>query len=170
MAASAFAGQGYFHISLVVLTAFLGNILGDIFGYWLARRYGKTVLYKIGFRKILESDTYDWIETEVDHYKALVVFFSRVNVVSTISVNIVAGLLPMSFKKFFAYAVLGELVQVLFYAIIGYTFGSNWQALYEVFGQFTLALFLVILVALTVISNSLQKRLVKRRNAHIASK
>ena len=54
-AAGAFAAQGYFSISYVLIVAFLGNILGDAAGYFLAQKMGTAALQRIGFRKILSS-------------------------------------------------------------------------------------------------------------------
>jgi membrane-associated protein len=167
MAAAAFAAQGYFSLTGVLVVAAAGNIAGDVSGYWLARRYGKPVLNKLGFRKVLESDSYDWIQWEVQRYRFPVVFFSRVNVLSTISVNIIAGLSRMPFAKFLLYDMSGEIVQVLGYGAIGYFFGANWQGIYAVFGNFTLALIAGILLFMTLLSNRVKQRLMRRRDGHI---
>ncbi len=170
MAAAAFAGQGYFNIAAVVLVATAGNIAGDLICYLLARKYGRPVLVRLGFKRFLESPTYDWIQDEFREYRFWAVFLSRINVLTTITVNIVAGLTRMPLKTFFYYALLGETVQVLFYTAIGYAFGSNWQAIYGIFGRFTVVLILAILLLMTMASNKIQKRLARRRRAHIAAR
>lgn len=168
MAAAAFASQGYLSLAWVFITASLANIIGDNLCYWLARKYGKPILYKLGFRKILESPTYDWIQTEIKTYKAPVVFFSRFNVPTTIAVNIIAGLSTMPYRAFLIYDVLGEILQVTMYVIIGYSFGANWQSIYNIFGQFSLIIILGLLLFMTILSNRIKRRLMHRRENHIS--
>ncbi len=51
--AGALAAQGQMNIAVVLLVALAGNVSADILGYFLARKYGKEILRKIGFRKLL---------------------------------------------------------------------------------------------------------------------
>ena len=55
LAASAFASQGYLNIYIVIAVALAANVLGDITGFLLARRFGKEFLMKVGFKKIILS-------------------------------------------------------------------------------------------------------------------
>ena len=55
MATGAFAFQGYFNLWEIIMTGFLGSVAGDFLGYIIARSYGKEVLEKIGFRRLLQS-------------------------------------------------------------------------------------------------------------------
>lgn len=50
-AAGAFSAQGHFTISHVLTVAFLGNILGDAAGYFIAEKMSRSFLEKIGFKK-----------------------------------------------------------------------------------------------------------------------
>ena len=161
MAAAAFASQGYMNVAAVIFVASLGNISGDSAGYWLARKYGHPAFNKIGLRRILVSDTYKAVAEKIERYRAPVVFFSRVNVLTTISVNIIAGLSRMPFGWFLSYVSLGEVVQVLLYVAIGYEFGANWEGIYNILGKFTLALVLLIFLTLAVLSRKVTKRLLK---------
>jgi membrane protein DedA with SNARE-associated domain len=170
MAAAAFAGQGYFNIGWVFVTALLGNIAGDNAGYWLARRYGKAVLSRIGFRKILESPTFGWIESEIGQYRGAVIITSRANVISTISVNIIAGLSAMPYRYFLRYVIIGETLEVLVYTGIGFFFGTSWETIYGLFGKFTLVVVLLAALGVTLLSRRLQKRFIGRREEYLQSK
>ncbi len=150
MAASAFAGQGYLKISWVIIVATLGNISGDLLGYFIARQFGKPILYKLGLRKILDSKNFVTIERYLQKYPTSIVFASRVQVQATMAVNILAGLGKLPLYKFLPAIIAGELVQVLFYAGIGYWFSSNWQALYTLVNQFSWAVLLIIILAILV--------------------
>jgi len=41
MASAAFASQGYFNFPLALTIGIVGNVLGDLFDFWLIRRFGK---------------------------------------------------------------------------------------------------------------------------------
>jgi membrane protein DedA with SNARE-associated domain len=163
VAASAFAGQGYFNIGLVILIASLGNISGDYIGYWVSRIYGRPILYKIGLHKVLDSKVFTWIESEVRVHSGVVVLLSRLNVFVTLTVNIVAGLSRMSSKLFLLYIVIGETIQVIIIASIGYFFGSNWQTIYGIFGKFTLVLFLFAALMFALAHKKAMERIIEKR-------
>lgn len=143
MASAAFAGQGYLSLPWVVVIASLGNIFGDNIGYWVARVYGKPVLYKIGFRKVLESPKLRGIEERVRQKPGLFVFFSRFEVIMTLSVNALSGLGKMKYSRYLFYEVSGEVFQVCIYAAFGYFFGSDWQVISNIFGQLWIVFVLV---------------------------
>ena len=143
MASAAFATQGYFSFTLVVLFGTLGNITGDNIGYWLARKYGKAVLSKIGFKKTLESSKYKAIEARIKKSPGLLIFISRFEVFSNLAVNIICGLGQVSYKRYLAFEVVGEFLQVLIYCSIGYVVGDNWQAISALLSRFLLLILLI---------------------------
>ncbi len=143
MASAAFAYQGYFNIWLVLVVATLGNIAGDNTGYWLARYYGRPILNKIGFRKVLASDRYKRIEARIVRRPGFIIFISRFEVFTNLAVNLIAGLGKVRYRTFLFYEILGEVFQVGVYGTIGYIFGSNWQALSSIIGRTLLILILL---------------------------
>jgi membrane protein DedA with SNARE-associated domain len=159
MAAAAFAGQGYLNISQVILVASLGNITGDLVGYFIARQFGKPILYRIGLRKILDSKNFATIESYIQKHPISIIFTSRVQVQATMAVNILAGLGKLPLYKFLPAVIVGEVVQVLFYAGIGYWFSSNWQALYALINQFSWGILLLIILAILIFWKPLLRRL-----------
>jgi len=116
MASAAFASQGYFNFFWVIIVACLGNIMGDNTGYWLARRYGRSILYRVGFKRVLDSSNFQSIEKQVKCRPALIVFFSRFQVWATLSVNLISGLSKMRYASYLFYEVLGEIIQVTMFA------------------------------------------------------
>lgn len=150
MAASAFASLGYMSIWGVAAVAVVGNVLGDNLGFWLARRFGRRVLERIGFRRILDSKEFLVIERQVENRPGLIVFFSRVEVLATLSVNLIAGLGNMRYRKFLAYEFAGEVAQVAGYASVGYAFGENWDAASEALGDFALVAFAAAALAIAL--------------------
>lgn len=149
MSSAAFASQGYLSFAAVVLVGTLGNIAGDNFGYFLAHRYGRRVLYRVGFRKVLESEKYKNIEKKIVRRPGALIFFSRFEVFSNLAVNLICGLGKVPYKKYLLYEVTGEFMQVFIYCSIGYIVGDNWMAIGAIINRF---LVLIILVAALLVA------------------
>ncbi len=126
-AAGAFAAQGYFSISYVLIAAFMGNILGDTTGYFLAQKIGTTSLQKIGFRKILTSSLYTKLVLYMKKFSFSLIFFSRFLTGVGPLVNILSGSTGISKQQFFVIAIIGEIAYVLLYGMTGYFLGSEWE-------------------------------------------
>lgn len=148
MASAALASQGYFSFFWVVAIGSLGNIAGDNIGYFLARRYGKYVFYKLGLRKAIESEKYKRIEERLDKYSGLVIFITRFEVFSNLAVNIMCGLSKLNYKNYFIFSAIGEIAQVLLYCSIGYVVGDNWNVINTIISKSFIytALILVVFV------------------------
>jgi membrane-associated protein len=148
MAAAAFASQGYLSFPLVVLAGTAGNVAGDTIGYWLARKYGKRILYRLGFGRVIESGKYRNIERRLRKHPGFLIFVSRFEVFSNLAVNIICGLGEIPYRKYLAFEVIGEFLQVGLYCSIGYLVGDQWDAISGVVGHFLL---LVLLVAAVLV-------------------
>lgn len=151
MASAAFAYQGYLSIVWVIVFSILGNIAGDNAGYWIARKYGREVLSRIGFAKTLDSVRYKKIETSIIKRPGFFVFISRFEVFTNLAVNLIAGLGKMPYQKYLLFEVLGEIFQVVLYGAIGYLFGSNWQALSSVIGRSLLVIMLIVVILVVIV-------------------
>ena len=73
-AAGAFAAQGYFSLTAVLIVAFVGNITGDAIGYFISRRYGVPLLRKIGFEKMLSTRLYLSLVGYMEHFSYSLIF------------------------------------------------------------------------------------------------
>ena len=126
-ASGAFASQGYLNLYIVIAVAFLGSILGDTTGYFLAKHYGKDFLQKIGFSRMLASTRYSELEKFMVRYSSALIFFSRFLTQVSMMVNILSGLTGVKYRRFLAIDLLGEGSFILLYALFGYFLGSNWE-------------------------------------------
>lgn len=147
IAASAFASIGYFNLFWVITISILGNIIGDNLGYFVARKYGKEVLSHVGFRRIFESKNYINIESKFSQHSGAIIFISRFEVLSTLSVNLLSGISRIPYRKFFWHEMSGSIAQVCTYSLIGYFFTDSWQSVNSTIGvvSFVAVLALVIL-------------------------
>ena len=162
MASAALASQGVFNIIWVVIVAALGNILGDNIMYWLARLFGTQIFNKIGLRKIVQSEIFQSLENEINKHSKIVVLLSRAQIQTTAAVNLLAGLGRMSYRTFFVYSLIGEILQVLVYAGLGYAFGRNWEVVYAIVGQFTIVIALLLSLVLLLLSRKVSHYMLDR--------
>lgn len=126
-ASGAFAAQGYFSITTVLLVAFVGNILGDATGYFLARFYGVPLLRNIGFEKILASSLYAKLTGYMEQFSYSLIFFSRFLTGIGPLLNILSGVAKVRYKIFFSISIFGEVAYVFLYGLVGYFLGSEWE-------------------------------------------
>ncbi len=159
VAASAYASTGYFNIFWVIILSIMGNILGDNLGYWVARKYGREVLSHVGFRKILESDNFKKIEIKYNINPSFIVFISRFEVLSTLSINLLSGISKTNYKRYLLPEVLGSIFQVCLYSLIGYFFADSWQSINTTVGKISLIIGLVLVLFLV----SYGKKLIMRK-------
>jgi membrane-associated protein len=162
IASAAFASQGYFNISTLLIVVIIANILGDSTSYWLSRLYGKQFLSRIIFlKKILESKNFNLIEKGINNKFSFVILISRFEVLSTITLNIISGIGKINYKKFLTYEVIGTFANVIFYSSLGYFFGDNWQSVNKLIGNFTIVLFLIIILCVSFFWKQLMHKLSK---------
>jgi membrane protein DedA with SNARE-associated domain len=159
MAASAFASVGYFNIYWVIVLSIIGNILGDNIGYWIARKYGREVLSKIGFRRVLESKSFKMIEDKFNKHPGFIIFASRFEVLSTLSVNLLSGISKTPYKKYLLYELFGSIAQVCMYSLLGYFFADSWESVNTIVGKVSL---IVVLILVLVIISFTHKTIIKK--------
>ena len=132
LAAGAFASQGYFSFALSLAAAVGGNMAGDFFDYFLARRYGHRAIHIL---HINVPSYVQHLERFMHNYAGTTIFFTRfVGTVDSLT-NVLAGFSGVGVVTFMWYDFLGNLVSDGVVIYIGYVFGANWQA---VTGTFSL--------------------------------
>lgn len=160
VASSAFASQGYFNIINIFIVAFVASIAGDNLSYWITRLYGKRILSKVKFiNKILNSHNFIIIEKSIKNHPGPFVFISRFEVVSTLVTNIICGLGKMPYRKFVVFEIAGSFANILFYSTLGYVFGNSWQAVNKLIGNFSILLFLLVILCVSLFWKKIIKKL-----------
>lgn len=123
------AAQGEMSLGLVIAAGIAGSLLGALFNYWLAVRWGRPFFERYG-RYLLIS--------RASLHKADV-FFTRHGHISTLVgrllpgirqyISLPAGLARMDLVLFSLFTALGAGVWVTVLAVAGYLFGQNQQLL-----------------------------------------
>lgn len=147
MAAGGFAAAGDLTLGTVAGAAFIGAVLGDNSGYWIARSLGsraETWIAKSPKRESLRRKA----TTILDNRGGISVFltcwlFAPLGP----SMNYVCGLTRFQWHRFLIWGIAGEIVWVTLYVGLGYAFADNITAIAALLGNasgFMSALVLVI--------------------------
>lgn len=162
MTAAGFASQGYMNVSLVIFWATLGNVVADNLAYLVARHWGAAVFEKIGI-KVTKSPVISFVTERLQEHSRGIIFWSRFEVILTITVNILNGIARSDYRQFFLYGFLGELAQVTFFVSIGYFFGGSLLATASFFGEFTLPLIAGTIIVIFLLRRAILRYFLERR-------
>jgi len=160
VAASAFSAEGYLNIFAIFFTVLAGNVLGDLMGYTLLRRYGRGFLTTVGLGKLERSRRFAALEDYFRTYPRTLIFFSRFMTEVNALVNFLSGLSAVPFRTFITFELLGQTLYVLAYSAAGRYLGSAWQEHIGALKWGALGIFTI-----GVIINVAQSRLYRRRKA-----
>lgn len=125
--AGALAAQGEMNIAVVLLVALAGNVSADILGYFLARKYGKEILRKIGFNRLLDSSVFLTMEQSIKDFPQTIIYVTRLITEAGPIVNILSGLSGISYRTFIIFDILGEASYVSLFGLSGYYLGDAWK-------------------------------------------
>ncbi|MFA7119659.1 MAG: DedA family protein [Sphaerochaetaceae bacterium] len=135
IAAGSLIAFGQLDYSLVFWFSLMGSILGDLLAYGLALRYGREVLMRFGFRRLLNSTKFLQIERFFTKNSSQTIFISRFFLTSFGPVvNLAAGLAKTDYKKFVICSLAGQIIYVFLLTGIGYFGVRHWQYISNLYG------------------------------------
>ena len=149
VAAGSFVELGEMKLWEVIAIASTGAVLGDHIGYavgrWSGHRFIDRWLKKKNQRmKIAQAHAF------AERWGAAGIFFSRWLVTPLGPwINLTSGMTGYSWRRFFAWDVLGEVLWVVLYVMLGKFFSGRVQALLDILGN--LAWVIVGLIAATIL-------------------
>lgn len=117
------------HLQWVIPVGIGAAVMGDNLGYWLGRRFGKTLIRWA--KKILRLDDED-VKTArhlIATHGGRTIFFSRFIFGLRTIAGPMAGSLGMEWKRFFKFNLLGAVSWVTAISLAGYAFANEFQSL-----------------------------------------
>ena len=126
VASFVFAGQGYMSTGWVALVATAGNVLGDLAGFYLARRYGRKVIAHLGGKKMLQANLIAKLENRVSTHPFLSIFATRLTTSITSIANLVAGFAVIGWRTFLIADLVGQGTETGLNFLYGRVFGETW--------------------------------------------
>ena len=147
VAAGSFAKQGEMRLLPVILAGSLAAILGDQIGYGLSRWGGRPLVDRMtrrlgGEKKIKKAEALS------KKWGGFGIFFSRWLITELgPSLNVTSGIAGYPWHRFILWDVLGEVLWVVLYVMLGYIFSDRVQYIAEILGNLVWAI-LALIVAI----------------------
>lgn len=135
VAAGSFAKQGEMKLTSIIIVASGAAILGDHIGYGLSRWGGRRLVDRItgrvgGATKIKKAEGLS------RRWGGAGIFFSRWLVTELGPwINVTSGITSYPWRHFVVWDVLGEILWVVLYVMLGYQFSDRVQYLVEILGN-----------------------------------
>lgn len=143
------ASQGEMNIFLVIFIGILGSIAGALVNYWLAWKFGRSILLKIwGVRYFVTQERLDQVDAFFRVHGPISTFNGRLIPIIRQYISFPAGLARMNIMQFSLYTGAGAGIWVTILACVGYFIGENETVIEQYLGYLTAgALVFVILVS-----------------------
>lgn len=116
--------------------------MGDLTGYWLARKYGYEMVHRL---KADRSRYYQQMERYLDRHVGWTIFITRFAGSLDPVVNLLSGLARISWSKFFFYDCLGNILETGIVLQFGYLASDYWGAYSYVLGLLEAAIIIGVL-------------------------
>jgi membrane protein DedA with SNARE-associated domain len=140
--ASVYAGSQHgLDIRLIIGAAASGAILGDNVGFWVGRRFGRTLLMKYGHCVGVDRQKLALGEYLFMRFGGMIVFFGRFVALLRVYAALLAGINRLRPIDFAVYNAAGGVVWAASFGLGGYLFGKNLQHFVGPIGWITLVAF-----------------------------
>jgi membrane protein DedA with SNARE-associated domain len=122
------ASQGEMSLGLVILSGIAGSLLGALFNYWLAVRWGRPFFERYGRYFLVSPAALDRADRYFARHGHISTFVGRLLPGIRQYISLPAGLTRMNLALFAVFTALGAGIWVVILALTGYFIGNN-QAL-----------------------------------------
>jgi membrane protein DedA with SNARE-associated domain len=136
---------------VVIILATLGEILGSATGYAIGRYGGRTLVDRVGKYVLLTHKDLDRAEAWFARRGEPVVFFGRFIPLLRSFVSFAAGLGEMAIGKFLAYTVIAVAIWCTALCSLGYSLGTTYKHVLNVFSYAGYVLAALAVVAVVVV-------------------
>ena len=151
-----YAGRKDLNLAAVIVIGTFAAITGESIGYWLGRRYGRSLIKKLPLVGRLDKQ-FESAERYFRKRGGLTVAIGRYATAAGAFVPFVAGMSEMPYQTFLAYDVPAIAVWATGITLVGYYFGRNLDTVERILSRFGYAMLAVLI--LLIIGQILWKRL-----------
>lgn len=134
------AAGGQMNIYMVVLCGTAGSLLGAVFNYWIAVKFGRPFFERYGRYLLVSPRSLEKADRFFEQHGHISTFIGRLLPGIRQYISLPAGLARMNIIVFCAATALGAGIWVVVLAAMGYWFGRNEQLFMENLHWITLAL------------------------------
>lgn len=119
------ATTGEMNIFIVIAAGILGSVLGALLNYYIAVKFGRSLLIKYGNYFFITEEKFNKVEQFFDKHGEITTFVGRLIPVIRQYISFPAGIARMNLFKFIFYTALGAGIWVVILAYVGYFVGNN---------------------------------------------
>ncbi|MCK4502273.1 MAG: DedA family protein [Desulfuromonadales bacterium] len=138
--------HGKCSLTLLIIAASSGALIGDLFSFWLGYYYGSKVIRLRSFQKhhhlVKRAESFF-----VDHGGKSIFFARFIGPIRGIT-PFIAGLSAMAWRPFSSYALVSSVLWGICYSGLGYLGGSSWQNVQGLSAKFGLVITILLLATI----------------------
>lgn len=144
------AAQGEMSLSLVIAAGIGGSLLGALFNYWIAVKWGRPFFERYGRYFLVSQSSLDRAELFFAQHGHISTFIGRLLPGIRQYISLPAGLGRMNLVLFSVFTALGAGIWVVVLALTGYLIGNNEELVGQYLHQVAIVLILVCLLLVTL--------------------
>ena len=110
--ASILAGRGEMSLPALLISAWVGSVIGDNLGFLIGRKLGRATVLRYGAKVGLTNERFSGIEKKYTRYGSATVLFARFFSILRQLNGIVAGMLGMPWWRFALFDAVGAVLWV----------------------------------------------------------
>ncbi len=139
------ASQGEMNLYLSILIGVLGSLMGALFNYYLAKKYGRKAILKFGKYFFFNEEKLNKMERFFYKHGSFSTLTSRLIPGVRQFISLPAGLSKMPISPFILYTTIGAGIWVIILTLLGYLIGANQELLQNYLHQ-------IVIITLTIIA------------------
>lgn len=132
------AWKGEMNLWAVLLAGIAGSILGAIFNYWIAVKFGRPFLLKFGKYFFVSPESIDKADKFFEKHGHISTLVGRLLPVIRQYISLPAGIARMPMKTFILFTAIGAGAWVAVLTFLGYILGAHQELLKEYLHVITL--------------------------------
>jgi len=144
------ASQGDMSVTLIMLSALGGSMVGAFINYFLALTLGRTLLTKYGKYFFIKESALVKMENFFQKHGHISTFTGRLIPGIRQLISIPAGLARMNLLEFSAFTALGAGIWALFLTLLGYFIGENQELINTYLKQGTMIVVGILVIVVFV--------------------
>jgi len=152
------ASQGEMSISMIMISALGGSMVGAFINYYLALTLGRKILIKYGKYFFIKVETLERMEEFFAKHGHISTFTGRLIPGIRQLISVPAGLARMNLAQFSFFTALGAGIWALILTLLGYFIGENQTLINTYLREITIVVFLGLVTIVSVYYTIKKKR------------
>ncbi len=144
------ASLGFFSVLIVLLLSILGDVIGDLFFYYIGKYFGLDFIDKFGKYFGMNYKRFRKVSELFKKHEGKVIFTSKATTGLGVITFIAAGIVRMDITKFLKFSIFGGIIWSVFLISVGYFFGYLYEEISAYISWSKWVLIVVLIIFITV--------------------